>query len=385
MKVGDYSVFMNADYFAIKGSNVALLAKQESSKLSTTRGSLESGESEKTQNIQQDKTQKNGTKELTRMLTASLLQNMSMLNIGYETASFESQELYFQTLAYIKTDVGEIELNLDVTLSQSFAQYHKIDFSSAKEQLAALYDPLVIEFGGTLPSLGATTFSFDIDADGQNDQISTLGNTSAFLALDKNSNGLIDNGFELFGAKSGDGFGELRTYDDDKNGWIDKNDKIFEKLRIWQKTDGKDKLIAIGEAGIGAIFLGGVSSSFGIKNQDNQMLGAMRKSGFFLFENGNAGGMSHIDLAVFNKEKEGKNSSTLKINGEAKKLLGINTYKVETSQKESPEGQLEKLEKMLVTLEEKLRTAKRDDEKATLQGQISVVQAQIMNFLLLQH
>ena len=191
MKVGDYSVFMNADYFAIKGSNVALLAKQESSKLSTTRGSLESGESEKTQNIQQDKTQKNGTKELTRMLTASLLQNMSMLNIGYETASFESQELYFQTLAYIKTDVGEIELNLDVTLSQSFAQYHKIDFSSAKEQLAALYDPLVIEFGGTLPSLGATTFSFHIDADAQNDQISTLGNTSAFLTLDKNSNGLI--------------------------------------------------------------------------------------------------------------------------------------------------------------------------------------------------
>ena len=115
------------------------------------------------------------------------------------------------------------------------------------------------------------------------------------------------------------------------------------------------------------------------------MLGAMRKSGFYLFEIGNAGGMSHIDLAVFNKEKEGKNSSTLKINGEAKKLLGINTYKVETSQKESPEGQLEKLEKMLVTLEEKLRTAKRGDENATLQGQISVVQAQIMNFLLLQH
>ena len=53
-----------------------------------------------------------------------------------------------------------------------------------------------------------------------------------FLALDKNRNGGIDNGAELFGDQNGaaNGFEELGRYDDDKNGEINDKDSIYGSL-----------------------------------------------------------------------------------------------------------------------------------------------------------
>ena len=62
--------------------------------------------------------------------------------------------------------------------------------------------------------------------------------------MDRNGDGKINDGSELFGTKSGDGFKDLASYDADGNGWIDENDAIFSQLKIWTKDeDGKDKLI----------------------------------------------------------------------------------------------------------------------------------------------
>ena len=76
---------------------------------------------------------------------------------------------------------------------------------------------------------------FDIDADGEEESISYLQGGSGYLALDKNGDGVINDGSELFGTKSGDGFADLAEYDADGNGWIDENDPIFDKLLIWAK------------------------------------------------------------------------------------------------------------------------------------------------------
>ena len=45
-------------------------------------------------------------------------------------------------------------------------------------------------------------FYFDLDADGELDEISTLASGSGFLALDKNGDGIINDGSELFGTKA---------------------------------------------------------------------------------------------------------------------------------------------------------------------------------------
>ena len=62
------------------------------------------------------------------------------------------------------------------------------------------------------------------------DEINKLAAGQGFLALDKNEDGEINDGGELFGTRSGDGFGELAVFDEDCNGWIDEKKIVLENL-----------------------------------------------------------------------------------------------------------------------------------------------------------
>jgi len=288
------------------------------------------------------------------------------------------QSLNFQIQAYLQTDEKEIALSLDVSLSRSFTQMLNISI----EDTGILKEPLVLSLDGTMPTLSSNTFSFDIDSDGEKYQVSKLGEGNGFLALDKNNNGIIDNGNELFGTKSGDGFADLTVYDDDKNGWIDENDAIFDKLQIWQKTDTEDKLIGLGEVGIGAIFLGRTDTPFSLKSESNERLGEMLASGLFVYENGKAGVISQIDLIVNPETKD----NLTKVNNLQKNLASQNlndTYKENNEELKSEENgdkRIEKIQKQIRTLEAKLSSAK-DDDKPALQTQIGVMFSQMMSIL----
>lgn len=164
-----------------------------------------------------------------------------------------------------------------------------------------LKDPLVVNFSGAGPELTDTTFRFDLDNDGQEDQISFLRQGSGFLAYDANGNGAVDNGSELFGAKTGDGFLELSLYDDDGNQWIDENDEIFERLQIWSlDAAGNRTLTAIGEKGLGAIYLGNTATYSDLRGEDGRTDGVLRSSGIGLMEDGRAVTVHQVDLVVDN-------------------------------------------------------------------------------------
>jgi hypothetical protein len=207
----------------------------------------------------------------------------------YEHTSFETQGI-------IRTADGrEIQLNLSMSMTRSFTSETNLSIRAGD----ALKDPLVLNFGNKPVALTATKYAFDIDSDGQDDQISFVGNQSGFLALDLNEDSIINNGSELFGAISGDGFGDLSKYDADGNNWIDENDAIFNKLRIWMKDEhGADQLIALGQQGVGAIYLGHTNTPFALKDKDNELLGRVRNSGIYLRENGAVGTVQQIDLAI---------------------------------------------------------------------------------------
>ncbi len=118
------------------------------------------------------------------------------------------------------------------------------------------------------------------------------------LALDKNGDGVINDGSELFGTKSGDGFRDLAAYDSDGNGWIDENDEIWEKLLIWTRDeDGKEICYKLSEKGVGAIYTGNVNTDFSLNGADNAANGRIRRTGLFLYENGMAGTVQHVDVA----------------------------------------------------------------------------------------
>lgn len=182
-------------------------------------------------------------------------------------------------------------------MSRSFTEqtYRRV------QQLATtgFCDPLVINLDTNTANISDQKFYFDLDADGHKEAISTLGAGSGFLALDKNGDGRINDGSELFGAKSGNGFADLAKYDSDHNGWIDEADEIFDQLLIWTKDSrGRDVLCGLGQAGVGAIYLGNVSTEFTMTQTGSREVNArVRKTGIFLYENGMAGTVQHVDLA----------------------------------------------------------------------------------------
>ena len=183
-------------------------------------------------------------------------------------------------------------------MSRSFEQYVR-ETGVCETLNARLTDPLVINLDNCAADISDQKFLFDIDADGDMDNISMLGKGSGFLALDQNEDGIINDGSELFGTKSGDGFADLMQYDQDGNGWIDEADEIFDKLRIWQMNeDGTSTLVALGKAGVGAICLGTADTEFSLNSYDNTNNAVIRKTGMFLYENGMVGTMQQVDMAT---------------------------------------------------------------------------------------
>ncbi|PKM51313.1 MAG: hypothetical protein CVV02_06830 [Firmicutes bacterium HGW-Firmicutes-7] len=208
----------------------------------------------------------------------------------------ETSTLNFDATGVITTSDGHtINLNLSLNMSRSFASSSHISFKAGD----ALIDPLVINYDGSPISLSDQKISFDLNNDGKDELLSFTKMGSGFLVFDKNNDGIINNGSELFGPLSGNGFAELSAYDSDGNNWIDENDPIYEKLQIWTKdAQGNDQLFAIGQKGIGAIYLNAINSSYELKDTSNNLLGKIQQTGIFLREDGTAGTIHHVDLSV---------------------------------------------------------------------------------------
>ena len=212
----------------------------------------------------------------------------------------ESEDTQFQTTGKVVTADGrEIDFHVSLEMSRRFSEYYEKTHSIAAAPVVSLCDPLVINLKDNIAEVSDQKIRFDLDADGREDSISRLSSGSGFLALDQNEDGVINNGSELFGAKSGDGFADLARYDSDGNGWIDEADPVFEKLKIWvTEADGSQKLYRLKEKGVGAICLENASTDFDLRSlSDNSLNARIRRTGVFLYENGMAGTIQHVDLA----------------------------------------------------------------------------------------
>lgn len=197
----------------------------------------------------------------------------------------------------VQTADGQtIAFSLNLQMSRAYVEERSV---SVREGDAVRKDPLVINFDGAGAQLTDMQFAFDLDADGTQENMAFVSAGSGFLALDKNADGKINDGGELFGTRSGNGFADLAQYDQDGNHWIDENDAIYSQLRIWQKdANGQDRLRSLAQAQVGALHLGQVASPFAINNASNQNLGQVRSSGVYLYESGQAGALQQVDLSV---------------------------------------------------------------------------------------
>lgn len=212
------------------------------------------------------------------------------------TRYHEEEQLSWNANGVVTTADGKtVSFALDLALSRNVSW----DTTQVRTIGPRLKDPLVINFAGTAAQLSPQRRNFDLDNDGQTENMAMLASGSGFLALDADGNGTIDNGSELFGAQSGDGFADLAKFDDDGNGWIDEGDAAFARLKLWTQNEaGEDQLLSLSEVGIGALFLGSERTEFSLKDEQHKLQGQLRSTGVFLRENGTAGTMQQIDLAV---------------------------------------------------------------------------------------
>jgi hypothetical protein len=131
---------------------------------------------------------------------------------------------------------------------------------NVEKAIMGYIDPLVLDLNGdkaiSFVDFYRSKALFDLTGDGIVEHTAWIESGDGMLFFDKNNNGKVDNIGELFGSDKVDGFTDLRDRMDSNNdGVIDKNDKNFDKLQIWQdfNQDGstqRDELFTLNELGI---------------------------------------------------------------------------------------------------------------------------------------
>lgn len=143
-------------------------------------------------------------------------------------------------------------------------------------------DPLAFDLNGdgivsTLSLAGGV--HFDVDNNGFAERTAWIGADDGLLALDRDNNGLIESGAELFGTETllsnGDlaknGFEALKEFDDNNDGVIDANDAVFTDLKMWIDADSdgisdESELVSLADLEIQSINLNYIQNVFNDAN-----------------------------------------------------------------------------------------------------------------------
>lgn len=150
------------------------------------------------------------------------------------------------------------------------ALQNQIGFSINERFFTDFYDewlanggsPIAIDLNGDgvrTIALPDSNVNFDITGDGLAERTAWLDKNDAFLVLDRNGNGLIDNVGEMFGGLlRGEGYAELALLDEDSDGALTRMDSGFKSLALWRdenmngRTD-PGELIDMRDAGIDSL------------------------------------------------------------------------------------------------------------------------------------
>jgi Ca2+-binding RTX toxin-like protein len=131
--------------------------------------------------------------------------------------------------------------------------------------------PLILDInnnGTSSTGLGNSQTYFDMDGDGFKERTAWVEQGDGLLVLDRNGNGVIDNGTELFGNftplssgnSASDGFEGLLQYDENRDGMIDHNDAAYNQLKVWMDDNANGitdtgELKTLQEAGVASVKL----------------------------------------------------------------------------------------------------------------------------------
>jgi hypothetical protein len=146
------------------------------------------------------------------------------------------------------------------------------------QSASTIPSPIILDLDGdgVIRTVGLTSgVNFDHAADGFAERTGWVAPGDGLLVWDRNANGAIDSGRELFGSetllpngmKAVNGFEALKAFDANGDGVIDANDPVYAQLRVWVdgNTDGRNaegELLTLEEAGVRSINVAYTNSSF---------------------------------------------------------------------------------------------------------------------------
>jgi len=150
-----------------------------------------------------------------------------------------------------------------------------------------VYDPLAIDLqndGIQTVAIDDSPVTFDHNADGVRTGTGWISSDDAWLALDRNGNGLIDSGRELLGTDyvkadnqfARSGADALSDLDSHRDGVIDAQDAAFRELRLWQDLNqngisDSGELFSLADKGIAQISLTATTASTYLGNGNTQL------------------------------------------------------------------------------------------------------------------
>lgn len=225
------------------------------------------------------------------------------LSVSGEVTFEFAHQLTIQTQSYSAMSAGgQVTLADGRSINFNLFTSHTSMTSISAETKATMSaqvmsDPLVINFGTDSVALSDQYFEFDLNGDGDEQSLAQLGSGSGYLVLDLNGDGQVNDGSELFGTESGNGFTDLAKYDVDGNGWIDEADPIFKQLQLWTDQSNDAQLVSLASKDVGAIYLGNVEQSGDLRSSQGELLGQVKAAGMVLMEDGEVRTAQSIDLS----------------------------------------------------------------------------------------
>src|SRR5690554_2374117 len=169
-------------------------------------------------------------------------------------------------------------------------------------------DPIILDLDGNgLNTLGLNSgVYFDHDGSSILTRTGWVGEGDALLVWDRNVNGLIESGAELFGdftpmpdgTLAPNGFAALAALDANGDGILDASDPAFAELKLWIDSDqngvtSEGELISLADAGIASLNLGST-----LKNQKQSNGNTLAREGSFTRTDGTESAMGEFHLAI---------------------------------------------------------------------------------------
>ncbi|MEI7745801.1 MAG: hypothetical protein WCK58_18850 [Chloroflexota bacterium] len=200
----------------------------------------------------------------------------------------ETEQTAFAAAGSVTTADGR---QINVAAAFRLVRAESVNLAASVRLGQAAHDPLALSFAAAAPGLGDGTQQVDVNNDGTAETVASLASTTRYLVRDLNGNGTIDNGSEMFGPATQDGFAELAALDGDRNGWVDEGDAAFAQLALWSGNEG-DALVSLKDAGVGAM----AASSVATQYEYGAQTGTLAASSVFLYEDGRAGIAGELKL-----------------------------------------------------------------------------------------